>query len=279
MPRLQELLGVELPVIQSPMAGVQGSALAVAVCNAGGLGSLPAALLDIDDLRAELTAIRAQTTKPFNVNFFCHARAAGRRAPGGGVAGRARALLRRARHRPEHDPARPEAITLQPGSRECAGRLRAGRRQLSFRAARRRSAGARARLGREGAVVRDDGRRGALAGGPRRGRHHRAGSRGGRASGDVSVRRRRHAGRHAGAGPADRRRGEGTGHRRGRHRGRARRPGGDGAGCERRPGRNRLPALPRNQEQPRASRGPQDRRRARHRADERLHRASGPRAS
>jgi nitronate monooxygenase len=55
------------------MAGVQGSALAVAVCNAGGLGSLPAALLDIDDLRAELTAIRAQTTKPFNVNFFCHA--------------------------------------------------------------------------------------------------------------------------------------------------------------------------------------------------------------
>ncbi len=73
MPRLQELLGVELPVIQSPMAGVQGSALAVAVCNAGGLGSLPAALLDIDDLRAELTAIRAQTTKPFNVNFFCHA--------------------------------------------------------------------------------------------------------------------------------------------------------------------------------------------------------------
>ena len=55
------------------MAGVQGSALAVAVCNAGGLGSLPAALLDVDDLRAELTAIRAQTTKPFNVNFFCHA--------------------------------------------------------------------------------------------------------------------------------------------------------------------------------------------------------------
>ena len=55
------------------MAGVQGSALAVAVCNAGGLGSLPTALLTVDDLRAELTAIRAQTTEPFNVNFFCHA--------------------------------------------------------------------------------------------------------------------------------------------------------------------------------------------------------------
>jgi len=71
--RLQELLGVELPVIQAPMAGVQGSALAIAVSNGGGLGSLPCALLTIDDLRQELAAIRAQTTKPFNVNFFCHA--------------------------------------------------------------------------------------------------------------------------------------------------------------------------------------------------------------
>ena len=54
------------------MAGVQGSALAVAVSNAGGLGSLPCALLDPDALRAELAAIRVQTVKPFNVNFFCH---------------------------------------------------------------------------------------------------------------------------------------------------------------------------------------------------------------
>ena len=55
------------------MAGVQGSALAIAVSNAGGLGSLPCALLGIDDIRNELAAIRAQTTRPFNVNFFCHA--------------------------------------------------------------------------------------------------------------------------------------------------------------------------------------------------------------
>ena len=55
------------------MAGSQGSALAVAVCNAGGLGSLPCALLSPDVLRKELAAIKAQTTKPFNVNFFCHA--------------------------------------------------------------------------------------------------------------------------------------------------------------------------------------------------------------
>jgi len=71
--RFQELLGVELPVIQAPMAGAQGSALAIAVSNAGGLGSLPCALLTLDDLRNELAAIHAHTTKPFNVNFFCHA--------------------------------------------------------------------------------------------------------------------------------------------------------------------------------------------------------------
>jgi nitronate monooxygenase len=70
---LKSLLGVELPIIQAPMAGVQGSALTVAVCNAGGLGSLPGALLNADSLRDELTAITAQTTKPYNVNFFCHA--------------------------------------------------------------------------------------------------------------------------------------------------------------------------------------------------------------
>ncbi len=69
---MQELLGITLPIIQAPMAGVQGSALAVAVCNAGGLGSLPCALLGVEALRHELAAIRAQTVHPFNVNFFCH---------------------------------------------------------------------------------------------------------------------------------------------------------------------------------------------------------------
>ena len=70
---LQQLLGIELPIIQAPMAGVQGSALAVAVSNAGGLGSLPCAMLSLDAMRNELAAIKAQTAKPYNVNFFCHA--------------------------------------------------------------------------------------------------------------------------------------------------------------------------------------------------------------
>lgn len=68
---LQQLLGIELPIVQAPMAGVQGSALAVAV-SAGGLGSLPAAMLGPDALRDELLALRRGTARPFNVNFFCH---------------------------------------------------------------------------------------------------------------------------------------------------------------------------------------------------------------
>ena len=66
-------LGIERPIIQAPMAGVQDSALAIAVSNAGGLGSLPAAMLDHDALRRELAAIRTGTARPFNLNFFCHA--------------------------------------------------------------------------------------------------------------------------------------------------------------------------------------------------------------
>jgi len=72
MKTLPELLGIELPLIQAPMAGVQGSALAVAVANAGGLGSLPCGMLNPEELRKELVALTSQTSRPFNVNFFCH---------------------------------------------------------------------------------------------------------------------------------------------------------------------------------------------------------------
>jgi len=69
---LCERLGLELPIIQAPMAGVQGSALALAVSGAGGLGSLPCAMLGHDGIRSELSAITAGSLKPYNVNFFCH---------------------------------------------------------------------------------------------------------------------------------------------------------------------------------------------------------------
>jgi nitronate monooxygenase len=67
-----ELFGLELPIIQAPMAGVQGSPLAIAVSKAGGLGSLPCAMLSPATLREELSAIAAATQRPCNVNFFCH---------------------------------------------------------------------------------------------------------------------------------------------------------------------------------------------------------------
>ena len=54
------------------MAGSQGSALAIAVSNAGGLGSQPCAMLRPDQIREELQAITAATSQPYNVNFFAH---------------------------------------------------------------------------------------------------------------------------------------------------------------------------------------------------------------
>jgi len=69
---IQTILGTELPIIQAPMAGVQDSALTVAVSNAGGLGSLPCAMLSMDALYDELAKIKEQTHRPYNVNFFCH---------------------------------------------------------------------------------------------------------------------------------------------------------------------------------------------------------------
>ncbi len=66
------MLETEHAIIQAPMAGVQGVALAAAVATAGGMGSLPAAMLTPDVLRAQLRELRAATSAPFNVNFFCH---------------------------------------------------------------------------------------------------------------------------------------------------------------------------------------------------------------
>jgi nitronate monooxygenase len=70
--RIESLLGIEHPLIQSPMAGVQGAELAAAISNAGALGSLPCAMLNAEALEAELRILFAATDKPFNLNFFCH---------------------------------------------------------------------------------------------------------------------------------------------------------------------------------------------------------------
>lgn len=64
--------GIEHPIIQAPMAGVQGNELTIAVCKAGGLGSLPCAMLDGEQIDSELQKITSATSAPYNVNFFCH---------------------------------------------------------------------------------------------------------------------------------------------------------------------------------------------------------------
>lgn len=61
-----------LPIIQAPMAGAQGPALAIAACEAGALGSLPCAMLSPAQLREQVAELRANTAAPFAVNFFCH---------------------------------------------------------------------------------------------------------------------------------------------------------------------------------------------------------------
>jgi nitronate monooxygenase len=70
--RLLDLFGIEIPLLQAPMAGACGPEMTIAVCEAGGLGGLPAAVLSPETLHAQIGAVRERTDKPFNVNFFCH---------------------------------------------------------------------------------------------------------------------------------------------------------------------------------------------------------------
>lgn len=70
--KVLELLGIERPIIQAPMAGCDSPDLAIAVSNAGGLGSLACALLSPDQIREAWTTMRKATSKPINLNFFCH---------------------------------------------------------------------------------------------------------------------------------------------------------------------------------------------------------------
>jgi nitronate monooxygenase len=73
--RILKLLGIDLPILQAPMTGATTSAMAIGVAQAGGLGSIAAAMLSLNQVRAELGAIRAKIQAPINLNFFCHANA------------------------------------------------------------------------------------------------------------------------------------------------------------------------------------------------------------
>jgi nitronate monooxygenase len=70
--RFLELLNIEHPIVQAPMAGAMDWELAAAVSEAGGLGSLPCAMLKPEQVREQVEKIRGRTKKPININFFCH---------------------------------------------------------------------------------------------------------------------------------------------------------------------------------------------------------------
>ena len=68
-----ELLGLEIPIVQAPMAGASGADMAAAVSQAGALGSLPGAMSSAARIEADVLSIRERTSGPINLNFFCHA--------------------------------------------------------------------------------------------------------------------------------------------------------------------------------------------------------------
>ena len=72
MTALLKRLGVELPIIQAPMAGTSTPAMAAAVTNAGALGSIAVGAVDATGASSMIAAVRAGTPGPFNVNVFCH---------------------------------------------------------------------------------------------------------------------------------------------------------------------------------------------------------------
>jgi nitronate monooxygenase len=67
-----QALGIELPIIQAPMAGVSSPALAAAVSGAGGLGSIGVGSTDAEGARRMIAAVRERARRPLNVNVFCH---------------------------------------------------------------------------------------------------------------------------------------------------------------------------------------------------------------
>ena len=70
--RVTNLFNIQNPIIQAPMAGASGAAMAIATSKAGGLGSLPCAMLSIEKMHSEMSIIRQETKAPMNVNFFVH---------------------------------------------------------------------------------------------------------------------------------------------------------------------------------------------------------------
>ena len=202
--RLTDLIGIEVPIVQAPMAGCNGADLAVAVAQAGGLGSLPTALFDAAGMREEMRSIRDRTSAPINLNFFCHTEPeVTMPVPHGAVARLARRLLRRARHRAAGAGDRERrTFGVRCGDvRDRRGAAARGR-QLPFRSARGVPGHARAGDWGRSLLVRHHGGGGPLARRAGMRRRDRPGCRGGRPPRHVPHRRRLPPGGHDGARPA-----------------------------------------------------------------------------
>ncbi|MFT9068423.1 MAG: nitronate monooxygenase [Acetobacter syzygii] len=67
-----EQLGLDVPVLQAPMAGVSTPVMAAAVSNAGALGAIGLGAATATTARQMIEQVRAGTSRPFNVNLFVH---------------------------------------------------------------------------------------------------------------------------------------------------------------------------------------------------------------
>ena len=223
--RLLDLMRVEHPIIQAPMAGAMDGELVAAVSEAGGLGCLPCAMLNAEKLREEVGKIRARTKKPIGLNFFCHA------AP---VPNNAREAAWRERLASYYrelgiDPAAP--VLFQPRAFDEAC-WNVDTRPERFHFGLPPAPLYDSSSGRfSGHQLGYDGGGGALAGRARRRCDHRAGLRGRRPSGMFLTENSR-AGRHARAGAAGEGRRRRAGDRGRRHRRCARHRGGFALGAD-----------------------------------------------
>ena len=216
--RLLDLFGIELPIVQAPMANATGVEMAVAVAKAGGLGSLPCAMLGDrqDPCRHHRVQDAEQQTVQPQFLLSCGAcRRCGSRA---GLAHASRALLCRAWRNTAGAPAESRVTALRRGDLRAGRGAEARNRELSFR-----PAGAGLPATRQGCRLQnrklgDERQGGDLARRARRRRHHRPRRRGRRASRHVHRDRCRRASRHLRARAADRRCGESSGDCRRRHR-------------------------------------------------------------
>ena len=112
--RLLERIGSEAPIVQAPMAGGGGVALAVGAIEGGALGSLPCGMLSPAQVREQAAAVREAARGPLNLNFFCH------EMPEGADEGPWRALLQ-----PYYDefgagPAEPAPLRMPFDDAACA---------------------------------------------------------------------------------------------------------------------------------------------------------------